>query len=290
MKISEVCARTGLTDRTVRFYIEKGLLKKSAQHINGRNCRDYDEDDIRILTNISTLRKAGFSIQDILDMQNKPEKVNRIITAHSERLQQACEEYEGIIKELKSINERGYLSWNKLADLLASQPGIHPQDITFRWPDEPVESEKKKNPVFHFLKIGIALVSVICVIVGARLYMEYEKPISTIFLLSDVTFHEKWSDNGLYLSISCGEDAPISYDSYFFAPRTLQIESSEVYQAIVMEDISYACINVMLEMSYGEARKNNWINDGEIPTLKVEEILSNPSLIKKYCTVVSVHG
>lgn len=28
MKISEVCTRTGLTDKAIRFYIEKGLLKK----------------------------------------------------------------------------------------------------------------------------------------------------------------------------------------------------------------------------------------------------------------------
>lgn len=289
MKISEVCARTGLTDRAVRFYIEKGLLKKSAQHINGRNCRDYDEEDIRILAEISTLRKAGFSIQDILNMQEKPDDINDIIAAHNEKLRQACEEYEGIIKELKSINKRGNVSWNKLAELLANQPGIHPQDVAFHWPEEPVEPEKK-HPIFRLVKAGIALVFLLCLIIGVHFYREYNKPMSTIFLLSDVTFHDKWSDDGLLVNISCDDDAPIGYDSYFFAPRTLQIGNPDVYSAIIIEDTPYSCINVMLEISYGEARKNNWINEGEIPSLKVEEILANPELIRKYCTIVVVYG
>lgn len=290
MKISEVCARTGLTDRAVRFYIEKGLLKKSAQHINGRNCRDYDDEDIRILTNICSLRKAGFSIHDILNMQEKPDDINDIIAAHNEKLRQACEEYEGIIKELKSINKRGNLSWNKLAELLANQPGLHPQDVAFHWPEEPIEPEKKQAPIFYVIKISIVLLSLLCIIVGVYLYGEYNKPMSTIFLLSDVTFHDKWSEDGLFVSISCDADAPISYDNFFFAPRTLQIDDSDVYSAIIMEDISYSCINVMLEMPYGEAYKNNWINEGEIPTLKIEEILANPELIRKYCTIVVVYG
>ena len=62
MKISEVCTRTGLTDRAIRFYLEKGLLEKTAEYINGRNCREYTEEDVQQLNRISALRRAGFSI------------------------------------------------------------------------------------------------------------------------------------------------------------------------------------------------------------------------------------
>ena len=79
MKIKEVCERTGLTDRTIRFYIEKGLLTTDSRLVNGRINRDYSEEDILLLNDISTLRKAGFSIQDILDMQNSSRDINDII-------------------------------------------------------------------------------------------------------------------------------------------------------------------------------------------------------------------
>ena len=65
MKISEVCEQTGLTKRTVRFYIEKGLLSPETENRNGKDFRDFSEDDIRLLKAISVLRGLDISVDDI---------------------------------------------------------------------------------------------------------------------------------------------------------------------------------------------------------------------------------
>ena len=43
MKINKVCELTGLTERTIRFYIEKGLLQTKMESVNGRINRDFME-------------------------------------------------------------------------------------------------------------------------------------------------------------------------------------------------------------------------------------------------------
>ena len=53
MQIKEVCGRTGLTERTVRFYIEKGLLAPMKTWKNGREYLDFSETDIRVLERIA---------------------------------------------------------------------------------------------------------------------------------------------------------------------------------------------------------------------------------------------
>lgn len=65
MKISEVCEKTGLTKRTVRFYIEKGLLSPETEYKNGKDFREFSEADVRLLKAISVLRGLDISVDDI---------------------------------------------------------------------------------------------------------------------------------------------------------------------------------------------------------------------------------
>ena len=54
MKIKEVCERTGLTRRAVRFYEEKGLISPEIREEN--EYRDYTETDVRRLQLVARLR------------------------------------------------------------------------------------------------------------------------------------------------------------------------------------------------------------------------------------------
>ena len=50
MKIKAVCEATGLTDRTVRYYIEEGLLSpKYTENYLGRKNYDFSQQDIKNL-------------------------------------------------------------------------------------------------------------------------------------------------------------------------------------------------------------------------------------------------
>lgn len=66
MKINEVEALVGITKKNIRFYEQQGLLfpKRNAEN----SYREYDQEDIRILTAIKLLRKLGLPIEEIRKM------------------------------------------------------------------------------------------------------------------------------------------------------------------------------------------------------------------------------
>lgn len=63
MQIGELAARTGLSQRTIHFYEEKGLISPSERE--GRGYRYYDEQTLRRLEKISALKEIGLSLDEI---------------------------------------------------------------------------------------------------------------------------------------------------------------------------------------------------------------------------------
>jgi len=67
LQIGEVAERTGVTQRTLRFYEEKGLLKPPSRLDGG--FRLYSEDDVRRVERIKRLQTLlGFTLADIKEM------------------------------------------------------------------------------------------------------------------------------------------------------------------------------------------------------------------------------
>lgn len=67
LQIGEVAERTGVTQRTLRFYEEKGLLKPPTRMEGG--FRLYSEDDVRRVEQIKQLQKLlGLSLAEIKEM------------------------------------------------------------------------------------------------------------------------------------------------------------------------------------------------------------------------------
>jgi DNA-binding transcriptional MerR regulator len=67
LQIGEVAERTSVTQRTLRFYEEKGLLKPPTRMEGG--FRLYSEDDIRRVEQIRRLQKLlGFTLAEIKEM------------------------------------------------------------------------------------------------------------------------------------------------------------------------------------------------------------------------------
>jgi DNA-binding transcriptional MerR regulator len=67
LQIGEVAERTGVTQRTLRFYEEKGLLKPPSRLEGG--FRLYSEDDVERVERIKRLQTLlGLSLADIKEM------------------------------------------------------------------------------------------------------------------------------------------------------------------------------------------------------------------------------
>ena len=92
MKIKEVIAKTDLTDRAIRLYIENGLVHpRFTENYNGRKNIDFTEDDLKTLQNIATLRKADFSIAEIKSItegsQNCKSVLEEFIKSKSDKIE-----------------------------------------------------------------------------------------------------------------------------------------------------------------------------------------------------------
>lgn len=67
LQIGEVAERTGVTQRTLRFYEERGLLKPPSRLEGG--FRLYSEDDVRRVEQIKRLQSLlGFTLAEIKEM------------------------------------------------------------------------------------------------------------------------------------------------------------------------------------------------------------------------------
>lgn len=68
MKINAVEQQVGITKKNIRFYEEQGLLNPRRNSENGY--REYGPDEVEVLQRIKLLRKLGFPLEEIRQMQS----------------------------------------------------------------------------------------------------------------------------------------------------------------------------------------------------------------------------
>lgn len=66
-RIGELAQRIGLTERTIRYYEELGLLDSVKRQGGGQ--RVYTDDDVRRLRFIQKLKMLGLSLQEMLELE-----------------------------------------------------------------------------------------------------------------------------------------------------------------------------------------------------------------------------
>ena len=71
-KMKEVCQQTGLTEKTVRFYVEQRLVDAKVESGLHYQYLSFNDRDIQRLKDIAALRSAEFSIADIRRMLEDP--------------------------------------------------------------------------------------------------------------------------------------------------------------------------------------------------------------------------
>ena len=50
MKIKEVARKTGLTEKTIRYYEHRGLVIPASTELNGRSFREYSPEETAVTT------------------------------------------------------------------------------------------------------------------------------------------------------------------------------------------------------------------------------------------------
>ena len=104
MKIQEVCEKTGLTKRTIRFYEEKGLIAPKTEDKNGKAFREYDDNDVKRLNAIADLRKLEFSVDEINEMIDTPESIGGLIKKRKADLETELSSKKEILSVLEQLD------------------------------------------------------------------------------------------------------------------------------------------------------------------------------------------
>jgi DNA-binding transcriptional MerR regulator len=105
-RIGELAAKVGMTERTIRYYEELGLLE-SVKRLDG-GTRVYAADDVRRLKFIRKLKVLGLSLQEMheLDGLYQQRRSNRTVLPRLiELLDAHLETVDGRIAELQALRD-----------------------------------------------------------------------------------------------------------------------------------------------------------------------------------------
>jgi DNA-binding transcriptional MerR regulator len=113
IRIGDLAHRVGLTERTIRYYEELGLLE-SVKRLDG-GVRVYTDDDIRRLRYIRKLKTLGLSLQEMLELENlyRRHRSNRtvlprlmeLLDSHLGTLDAKMNELRALRDEIRSYKE-----------------------------------------------------------------------------------------------------------------------------------------------------------------------------------------
>ncbi|OON34749.1 Cu(I)-responsive transcriptional regulator [Izhakiella australiensis] len=104
MNISDVAKRTGLTNKAIRFYEEKGLVTPPLRSENGY--RRYDARHIEELTLLRQARQVGFNLDECREMVQLFNNPQRHSADVKKRTLQKVAEIENHIAELNRMRTR----------------------------------------------------------------------------------------------------------------------------------------------------------------------------------------
>ena len=157
MKIKTVCDLTGLTARTVRVYIDEQLIAPEfTENYLGRRSFEFSQSDIAALQNIATLRKYGFSIDEIRNILLDSQTSIAIIENVKQRTQIQADEYHERLKILSRVEAQKAYSVEELSEiLLQSEAEI---DAPIELPKRNVKEIIKSTLIFFIVWLPFVLV------------------------------------------------------------------------------------------------------------------------------------
>jgi len=160
VKIKEVAKVCGLTEKAIRLYESKELIKPLSEEKNGRIYREYDDETVTRLRTISILRRASFSLEQIKEMLLFPFKTKSIFDDFLKTEEKELKFRSSLFDFSKNIDTDSLNNVDTLADILAVQlgfntPHIVPEGndtpVTFSVWDEDISSDEKKSAYLRFL-------------------------------------------------------------------------------------------------------------------------------------------
>ena len=136
MRIKEAARKTGLTEKTIRYYESRGLVLPDTEERNGRTWRDYTEDHIRLLEAVAILRRAQFHVEEIDAILADPGSIPEVLDEVGRRVEKTYETLGRLRSELKRREVHDAPDMLTLAEELKETVRplpLPPQDMKFNF-------------------------------------------------------------------------------------------------------------------------------------------------------------
>jgi DNA-binding transcriptional MerR regulator len=145
LQIGEVADRTGVTQRTLRFYEERGLLKPPTRMEGG--FRLYSEDDVSRVEQIKRLQNLlGLTLAEIKEMV-EAEEVKEELNATYRPDRPVEERLERIRKRLDVTRRQQSIISTKLAAMLEMKTDLDEKVGRYNKLQAELEAQQRGEPV-----------------------------------------------------------------------------------------------------------------------------------------------
>ena len=175
MKIKQVCEATGLTDRAIRYYIEEELLSPSyTENYMGRRAYDFTEEDVAALNHVATLRKFGFTVEEIRRILTDPQESIAVLTEVRARKEETLRQEGENLDALSRLEAEKAYTVAELAEKLAEpvqSAEIPKEDRWMSW-KERLLSWLKATPEWVVMLLPVAL-TLLLIVIPAEIDMRY---------------------------------------------------------------------------------------------------------------------
>lgn len=314
MKIKEVCKLTNLTERTIRYYVERQLIAPEIEIINGREYRNYSEKDVEQLLLIAELRKLFFSIDTITEMFEDPQKIGSILKHHEVDLSEETDKKQEVIEALKRIDTERINSAGELVESL-KHISVHyelPECDTAanfgRFDSETKEekailseqawknimnTESKRRKSLKNVAFLIIILS-ICALIGYKIYSYKNRYVYSNTFIPSIKFTEvKVDENRELIARFQVFEKGFGYDEHVNNTITSKFEKSDagnnLYSSI-LTNTEYAAVMIGIKIKIKTANELGVLQGDNISTLNINKILSDEELSKKYTTILFLQG
>lgn len=131
MKIREVCIKTGLTEKAVRYYVENGLCSPQEYESRGRKYLEFTDNNIGELRDIAVMRKLGLSIEDIRVMKTDGGSIENVMSRYIRSLSEELDIKKRIFSALANRDYSDMRSLDELMPTLSDVLRPDPADPDF---------------------------------------------------------------------------------------------------------------------------------------------------------------
>ena len=247
MKMKELSARTEISDRTIIYYIDDGLFipENYTENYEGRRSYEFTENDVKRLKQIALLRKYGFSISEIKELEKGNSDLVKLIEKRLSEARKNSESQLDEIKALEAVAAKQPKDVDELCEML-SNPIVENEPIPS------IDEQSAYKPMYKKSKKRIRIIAVIATVLA----------LSTVLLVwvsGKLLFKELQSE----LSVDVVDDYKFMYQDYIH-------HLADGYCILRLDSIDQSFIYYP-----------KWRNDDEGP-MNIEEYVVDSAAIYKY--------